>query len=254
MANQAPGAGPRGSGSLASRRLTSASAGTWASSSTSRPDAEARMPIASNPARRRIPGPSRSTRNEPMDCAAPVGDGGLSDIREARGHEREAQGRQPGRPGLLAGQPPAVAARVGRRHRAGMAPRAGEPPALLGRGVVDQGALADDRAIEALARRGRPSARIRDRTDGVEDASRSPTPSSRRPHRARRAPPRPRSSTRRGRPTRPGPAADGDQPPRAPPGPARRRYPRARVAPPGPGRQRAARRAPGAGPVASLQA
>ena len=83
-----PGAGPRGSGSPTRRRTSSASAGTWTRSSTSRPDADPRMPSASKPGRRRIPGSPRSTSHEPdlerVRALEPGRHEGVAQVRAAR--------------------------------------------------------------------------------------------------------------------------------------------------------------------------
>ena len=94
---------PADRASPASRRWTSR---PGASSRTSRPDAEPRMPSASKPSRRSTPGPPRSTRNRPI--ARPLA------VVEPGGHEGVGQVRQPGRPGLLPGEPPRAVAGLDR--------------------------------------------------------------------------------------------------------------------------------------------
>ena len=145
-------------------------------SSRSRPDADPRIPSAAKPGRRSTPSDSRSTRNEPTVAGPRRPDPGA--------HDREPQGREPRRPGLLPGRV-ATSRRRRRRGRAGDGATGRRPAALLGRRVVDERAVLDDRADEPrsqVAGPARPRAR-RGRRRGR--ASRTRAPSSRRPHRAR---------------------------------------------------------------------
>ena len=68
--NQAPGAGPRGSGAVAGRRTSRASAGTATSRSTRRPDAEPRIPMESNAGPRSTPSTARSTSQDPTSTGS----------------------------------------------------------------------------------------------------------------------------------------------------------------------------------------
>ena len=70
MANQVCATLPRASGAPARRRATSPSLGTRTPVSRSRPDAEPRMPSASNPGSRSTPGAARSTRRWTIGAAS----------------------------------------------------------------------------------------------------------------------------------------------------------------------------------------
>ena len=120
-ANQAPGTGPRGSGSSIERRSSTASDPTTTSDRRRRPDADPRIPIASNPARRSTPGDSRSTRKTPT-CGGSAGPA----IRALTRANRRAGSHvvQVFSPVSRHARPAAS----GVASVPGIAPRAGEPP------------------------------------------------------------------------------------------------------------------------------
>ena len=116
-----PGAPPSASGSGSStRRLrTRASAGTCTPSSRRRPDAEPRMPSASKPGDRAIPGDPRSTRSRPTTGGSASPMRALTSARRRTG-SHVVQVFSP-----VTSHPPAGS---GSASVPGMAPRDGEPP------------------------------------------------------------------------------------------------------------------------------
>src|SRR5438309_3251746 len=154
--NHAPGAGPLGSGSPGQRRAIMSSSPTRTSSRPRVPEAEARTPRASNDGRRKDARELEIYQKRADDRLVVCGRSTVA--FQGRRHEREAQGGQPGRPGLLAAQDYrlTIDPRRGRRDRSPGRATA----AFLGGGRVQQRAFVADGGEEALAELGRPTGRL----------------------------------------------------------------------------------------------
>jgi hypothetical protein len=147
MPNHAPGARPRWSGRHA-------------------------HPVDPQPTRSRTAHPHRLEPGETLDavrCEIDQPDADLDRIGpvHARRNEGVGQVREPGRPGLLPGEPPRP---VHARHRGRARHRAtrGRAATVLGRRVVDQRSLLHDRAKQTVAERLWHVHRIHERPDDMD--------------------------------------------------------------------------------------
>ena len=164
------------------------------------------MPRASNRATRSTPGRPGPRRRCPPRLR--LGDAGRRPFGrlDDRRHQDRPERRQPGRPGLLAGE--AIAVGSGHRRRRGQAAAGRTAAALLRAGRVEQRAFVDDQALEPGSQLRRPAVRVDQRARPRGCAWRSPAPSSHRSHRAPRGPrprrciPPPRPPARCGRHSR----------------------------------------------------